>query len=140
MKYTGKWRVHSAMTFDEEKGLVFKTLDEMLAADPADETAAQMKMTEIVITEDGRILTTMPIPEGTPKEAIEAAKASGMHIIDDSCALLDSTEWKEENGEIKFDSKVKGEVLGEAVDPWLPLAEDENGRLALQVMLLERAE
>ncbi len=140
MKFAGKWRIHSTMAFDEEKGLVLKTLDEMLAADPADETAAQMQMTEIVITDDGKILTTMPIPEGTPREAIEAAKASGMQIIDDKYALLESTEWKEEDGAIKFDAKVNGEVLGEAVDPWIPLEEDENGLLIYQVMRLQRAE
>ncbi|MBR4659060.1 MAG: hypothetical protein IKP26_07410 [Clostridia bacterium] len=140
MKYTGKWRIKSCMTFDGDSGLVLKTLDEMLAADPADETAAQMRMTVIDITGDGRILTTMPIPEGTPKEAIEEAKASGMRIIDDSYALLESTEWKEENGEVKFDTGVKGEVLGESVDPWAPLKEDENGLLVYQLMRLERME
>ena len=140
MKYSGKWRVHGCITADDELGLVYRTLGEMLEKDPSDENAAQMSAYVIEITDDGSIMTCMPIPDGTPAEAIEAAKAGGMEIVDDKFAVLGRTPWKEEDGVIKFDSGVRGETLGEPVDPWAPLEEDENGLLKYLVMKLERME
>ncbi len=139
MKYIGKWKIHSCMTFDEEKGMVFKPLDEIIASDPDDGSMAQMKATVIEFTENGEVLTLMPIPEGTPPEAIEAARASGMEITDKG-AVLGRAPWKEEDGVIKFDSGVTGEVLGEKADPWVAVEEDENGLISYATMKLERAE
>ena len=138
MKYLGRWRIHSCMSFDEENGVVYKALDEMLEQDPADDTAAQMKNTVIEFTEDGSILTLMRIPEGTPQEALDQARASGMVILDDGFAVLESKQWKEEDGQVKFDSGIQGEIMGEKADPWVPVSEDGDGLLVYLTMKLER--
>lgn len=139
MKFVGKWKIRSSLTFDGDNGMVYKTPDELIAADPGDGDVMQMKMMLIEFTESGEVLTIMPIPEGTPEEAIEAAKASGMEIVDDAYAVLSRSSWKEEDGAVKYDTGVKGEVLGEAVDPWAALTEDEEGLLSYGTMKLERA-
>ena len=138
MKYLGRWRIHNCMSFDEENGVVYKTLDEMLEQDPADDTAAQMKNTVIEFTEDGSILTLMRIPEGTPQEALDQARASGMVILDDGFAVLESKQWKEEDGQVKFDSGIQGEIMGEKADPWVPVSENGDGLLVYLTMKLER--
>lgn len=140
MKYEGKWRIHSHMTIDEERGSVYMTLDELAARDPDDDTAQQMKGYVIEFTPEGEMITTMPVPEGTPKEAIEEAKSQGMTFInDDTVFVLERHPWREEeDGTVMIDSGVKGEVLGEEIDPWAPLEELEDGLLQYLMMRLER--
>ncbi|MBR6428884.1 MAG: hypothetical protein IKS43_04410 [Clostridia bacterium] len=140
MKFEGKWRINSCLRLDDERGFIYLSLDELAALDPDDDTAAQMKDYIFDIQPDGFILTTSPVPEGASAEDIEGAKANGMEFIeDDTRIVLGRTPWcEEENGTVRFDSGVRGETLGEPVDPWATLEETEDGLLQYLMYRLER--
>ena len=77
----------------------------------------------------------MPIPE----EMYEEAKKEGMEIRD-GFAVIGSTMWKEKDGKFFYDSKIEGEVLGEAVDPFMEIKVLPDGCLlySMDVLVLER--
>ena len=61
-----------------------------------------------------------------------------MEIVD-GFAIMDSTTWKEENGEYFYDTKIEGEIFGEKVSSFEKLKIEDDGILYSQ-MLLEKLE
>ena len=55
----------------------------------------------------------------TPKEELDAAAAAGELELCGDMIILERKRWKEEDGKLLYDTGVKGEVLGEAVSPWV---------------------
>ena len=95
-----------------------------------------MLMSRTEFTEDGCMNTLMRVPE----DKIELAKSQGAVIDEDGFAAIEQTTWKEKDGKFYYDTKVKGEVLGETVDPFAEIPVDENGCLTIAygTMILER--
>lgn len=75
-----------------------------------------------------------------PEDKLELAKAQGAVIDEDGFAAVEQTTWKEKGGKFFYDTKVKGEVLGQEVDPFaeIPVTEDGCLVIAYGTMILER--
>ena len=86
------------------------------------------------ITEDGQLTMGMQLPP----EAIEDAKAQGAPVTEDGMIVAEQHEWKEENGELFYNTGDECEIDGEAVDPWIKIEFDEDGLLVLTMMAFEK--
>jgi len=124
MDVIGKWKLVSLKgmdfaTFEQ----VWRSNEELLAAD--DDDMYKMMADAMFEFKDGGILSVcskVAVPEGTPESEIEAAIAAGEVIrADGALWTVRDLAWKEENGEILVDSGERGEVFGEAIDPWKKL-------------------
>ncbi len=139
MTYTGKWKLHSVMTFDESDMPVYLTPEEYLSSpmpyvDESDEEAVADEMRErrrmadtfIKICEDGKLYMMMPLPEGVSQEEIDKAVAAGVIKLVDGAIADDPKSWELRDGEFWFDTGIGGEVYDEEVSSWVkPI--DENG-------------
>lgn len=52
-----------------------------------------------------------------PKELLEKAKKEGLEVKD-NVVIIESTDWKEENGEYFYNTHIERETLGEKVSPY----------------------
>ncbi|MBR6872636.1 MAG: hypothetical protein IKN17_03905 [Ruminococcus sp.] len=128
MNVVGLWKIAKADKFDPSVlGLVEADVEDILADPEFSEEDKSLYLAKILFTEDGQILTLMDIPEDMPKEELDELVASGEFELYEDKLVIEKKQWKEENGVIKFDSGEKGEVLGEAVDPWREIPETEYG-------------
>ena len=126
MEFLGKWIVKKSM-YPTEDGIKHLTKDELLALGCDDEDL-QMFSSVIVIKDDGTMDTLVQIPA----DQIESARAEGAPVDENGCIPVESTVWKEENGEFVYCEN------GEFV----PFTVTEEGylRYAGGMMLLEKAE
>lgn len=135
----GTWEVAKAMSFVGGKFAMF-TVEEVLAEvnarkaagtldeDPESLTAGFSSRTEF--TEDGKVFMWMKAPAGIPQEEIDKAIEEGdVKAFKDGFFCLEEKEWKEENGEILYNSKEHREVFGEVQSPWDKLELNEDGLL-----------
>ena len=130
MNVVGTWKIKSAMQWDAKTmGLVEKSVEDILADPNLDDGDKKMLYAQFLFTEDGWVKTLMDIPEDLPKEELDKLLASGEFEVLDNKLVLEKKEWKEENGKIKFNSGVKGEALGKAVDPWTEITENADGSI-----------
>lgn len=134
MELIGKWKVKELL-FPTGNGMVSYTPENLPEGDNADEII-MMLMSRVEFTEDGFMNTLMRVPD----DKIELAKSQGAVIDADGFAPIEQTTWKEKDGKFYYDTKVEGEVLGEAVDPFAEIPVDENGCLTIAygTMILER--
>lgn len=134
MNIIGKWKVKELL-FPTPNGMASYTPENLPVGDHADEII-MMLMSITQFTEDGLMKTLMRVPE----DKIELAKSQGAVIDEDGFAAIEQTTWKEKDGKFYYDTKVKGEVLGETVDPFAEIPVDENGCLTIAygTMILER--
>ena len=116
MNIIGNWKIAQMLGIDENFNPVWKTAEELLEG--GDDYAALLSST-MQFTDDGSVLTVARIPEGTPKEELDAAAAAGELELCGDMIILERKRWKEEDGKLLYDTGVKGEVLGEAVSPWV---------------------
>lgn len=135
MNPIGTWKTKEVQHFSLENGLEWKTVEELEALGEDESTLALYRDSRTVFTEDGRVETLMPLPEGVTRDQLEE---EGMEVRD-GVAVFGVTEWKNEDGRILYNTGVEGEVLGEEVSPWIEL-EEKDGVIELQMMRLERAE
>ena len=100
------------------------------------EGAVEMMQYRTEFAEDGVLNTLMFVPE----EMREEAAKHGAVVREDGYAAVESTVWKEENGEIYYDTEIEGEVLGEKVDSFaeIPVTEDGCLQYGLGMIILER--
>ena len=140
MKFIGKWSIAQMMHFDEEKGLVWSDIADILAKEPDDKDTRIMQKAVMVIEEDGNMTFLSPIPEGATQEEIDEALASGELQLRDGMMIIGQNQWKEENGKIMADTGAEGEVLGEKVGPWEEIKEVEGGMIEIMFYRLKRAE
>ncbi|MBQ7474746.1 MAG: hypothetical protein IJS78_02360 [Clostridia bacterium] len=125
MDIIGKWVVSQAMQMGDD-GFVWRKKDEIRDVDPED--VEEMFSGVMFFEPDGRVVTAMKIPEGVSKEELDAAVEAGeVKLCGDGYMALEETEWREEDGKILYKTSMKGEILGEEVDPWQPLKETEDG-------------
>ena len=139
MTYTGKWKLHSVMVFDDDNMPVYLSPEEYLDSpmpyvDESDEEAVADEMRErrrmadtfIKICEDGKLYMMMPLPEGVSQEEIDKAVAAGVIKIVDGAMADEPKNWELRDGEFWFDTGIGGEVYDEEVTSWInPI--DENG-------------
>ena len=123
MNIIGKWKVKELL-FPTPNGMASYTPENLPVGDHADEII-MLLMSITQFTEDGLMKTLMRVPEDK---------------IEDGFAAIEQTTWKEKDGKFYYDTKVKGEVLGETVDPFAEIPVDENGCLTIAygTMILER--
>ncbi len=131
MKLSGNWKLVCGKAFDEKTfKLVWKTAAELALDDEEGSPYKMLAVASFNFLDDGRFVTAAPIPEGTDLESEEAKKflASERCIMIDGQPKikLDDFAWKEENGEILVNNGQKGEVLGEAINPWVPVKYEGN--------------
>ena len=139
MTYTGKWKLHSVMVFDDDNMPVYLSPEEYLDSpmpyvDESDEEAVADEMRErrrmadtfIKICEDGKLYMMMPLPEGVSQEEIDKAVAAGVIKLVDGAMADEPKNWELRDGEFWFDTGIGGEVYDEEVTSWTkPI--DENG-------------
>ena len=141
MNVVGLWKIKKAVQFDAAAmKMVEKDVDAIIADSSIPDDEKKMLYAKFLFTEDGWIKTLFPIPEDMPKEELDEMLESGeMELYGDSFLVIEKKGWKEEDGKLKFDTGTKGEVMGEAVDPWAEIKETEYG-IMLMVYGLEKEE
>ncbi len=139
MNYTGKWKLHSVMTYDENNMPLYLTPEEYLDSpmpyvDESDEEAVADEMKErrgmigtlIKICEDGKLYMLSPLPEGVSQEEVDKAVKAGIIKLIDGAIADEPMCWELRDGEFWFDTGIEGEVYDEKVSSWIkPI--DENG-------------
>ena len=130
MEILGTWKIKTAQTFDAATmKLVEKNVEDILADTSISDDDKQMLYAKFIFKDDGFVYTTLPIPEDMPQEEIDEYIASGEAWIVDGMLGIERKEWKEEDGKFRFNSGTKGEVLGEAIDPWMDIAVNDDGSI-----------
>lgn len=128
MNIIGKWKIAEAKVFNKDFTQTWRTAADIMADDTLDDYVKESIGFGYVFTEDGKALTVFPIPADMPKEEIDEMIASGeMKLYDDSTMILEEKAWKEEDGDLLYNTGVKGEVLGETVSPWVEVSETADG-------------
>ena len=119
MNPVGKWKVKEVISFNENFEMVWKTIDELAAsASEDDDNSVSVYQNSITVFYDnGSVETIMPIPEGATAEELEDVE------IRDGMAVIDTKQWKNEDGKNLYNSEIQGEVLGEEVSPWIEIKE-----------------
>jgi hypothetical protein len=139
MTYTGNWKLHSVMTFDDNDMPVYLNPEEYLDSpmpyvDESDEEAVADEIKErknligmsIKICDDGKLYMLSPLPEGVSQEEVDKAVKAGVIKLVDGQIADEPKAWELRNGELWFDTGIEGEVYGEKADSWVnPI--DENG-------------
>lgn len=129
----GKWKMKYLATFDIEEG-GFKKLPvaDVFAMPEGDEKDELMEMANAVLEiTDTSLKIMVPID---PNE-IEEAKAAGAPVTDDGFVIAQQSVVKIEDGVYYFDSEMQGEINGEEIDSWQPLACNDDGELELNPMM-----
>ena len=130
MDALGVWKIRNAQQFDAATmKLVDKNVDDILADTRIPEDDKQMLRAKFIFKDDGYVYTALPVPEEMPQEEIDEYLASGEAWLVDGLLGVERKEWKEEDGKVKFNSGTKGEVLGEAIDPWMEIKENDDGSI-----------
>jgi len=119
MDLIGIWKCVEMNVFDPKTcSIIWKTTEE-INADPELRESIGNAFEFVDINADGTVKWIMAIPEDVPQEEIDEALASGELVkYDDNHFAVDIKPWKIVDGVFKYDSGMKGEVLGEAIDPW----------------------
>jgi len=138
MNYIGTWKFHSIGVMHGDE-LVYLSAEEYMKEpmpyiDETDPDAVADELRErkiavdmqVKICEGGQLFLLTPIPEGAPKEELEAVLASGDLMLVDGMLTEHPVAWEERDGELWYDTGIEGEVFGEPADSWVK-AMDENG-------------
>lgn len=137
MDVLGTWKIKAAQTFDAATmKLVERNVEDILADQSIGNDEKKMLASKFAFKDDGYLYTLFPIPEDMPKEEIDEYIASGEAWLVDGQLAIEKKEWKEVDGKVKFNSGTKGEVLGEAIDPWMEITENEDGSIKLFTYVL----
>lgn len=143
MSIIGKWKSSEVRVYDDEASkFVFKPVDQYIKEEAErDNDVSDMFRSYYDIRNDGFIYICQPIPEGVSEEELKEALDSGaVTLCDDGNVCLEKKPWKEEDGKIKYDTGVHGEVLGEEISPWDEIKVLDDGRLEIMFTILERFE
>lgn len=141
MNVVGLWKIKTAQTFDAATmKLVEKNVEDILADTSIDDSEKKMLACKFIFKDDGFVYTAFPIPDDMPKEEIDEYIASGEGWLVDGMLGIERKEWKEEDGKFRFNSGTKGEVMGEAIDPWMEIKQNDDGSIKFFTYTLVRDE
>ena len=132
MNIIGKWKVKKIGVLQPDFSTKMYTPQELETLEDAEEHL-KMAGTIIEFLPDGTMNTLFPVPEEFVNQLLEEGKK-----IVDGFAIMDSTTWKEENGEYSYDTKIQGEIFGEKVSSFQKL-EIEDDCILYSQLLLEKA-
>ena len=138
MNLIGKWKVKEVLSFSPEKGMEWITVDEIVKAADDPESIAMYRDTVTVFNEDGTVETFMHLPEGFTQEQIDAAIAEGT-VIRDGMIVMETKQWKTEDGKNLYNTENQGEILGEEVSPWVEIKE-VGDMIEIELLRFVRAE
>ena len=133
MNIVGKWRVKKIGVLQPDFSLKMFTPQELEEIEDAEE---YLRMASVIMEflPDGTMNTLLPVPEELVNQLLEEGKE-----IVDGFGIMNSTTWKEENGEYFYDTKIEGEIFGEKVSSFEKL-EIEDDCILYSQMLLEKLE
>lgn len=133
MNIIGKWKVKKMGILQPDFSLKMYTPQELETLEDAEE---YVKMASVIMEflPDGTMNTLFPVPEELVNQLLEEGKE-----IVDGFAIMNTTTWKEENGEYFYDTKIEGEIFGEKVSSFEKLGIEDDCILYSQ-MLLEKLE
>lgn len=129
MNITGKWKVKKIGVLQPDFSLKMYTPQELETLEDAEEYI-KIAGSIIEFLPDGAMNTLLPVPEELVNQCLE----DGMKIVD-GFAIIDSTTWKEENGEYFYDTKIEGEIFGEKVSSFEKLEIEDDCILYSQILL-----
>lgn len=129
MNITGKWKVKKIGVLQPDFSLKMYTPQELETLEDAEEYI-KIAGSIIEFLPDGTMNTLLPVPEELVNQCLE----DGMKIVD-GVAIIDSTTWKEENGEYFYDTKIEGEIFGEKVSSFEKLEIEDDCILYSQILL-----
>ncbi len=129
MNIIGKWKVKKIGILQPDFSMKMFTPQEL---EEIEDTEEYLKMAGSIIEflPDGTMNTLLPVPEELVNQCLE----EGMEIVD-GFGIIDSTIWKEENGEYFYDTKIEGEIFGEKVSPFEKLEVEDDCILYSQILL-----
>ena len=139
MDFIGKWKFHSIGVYTDNDEFIYLTAEEyldspMLYIDETDKDAVDEEMKErkkiigmqIKICDDGKLYMLMPLPAGVSQAEVEEAVAAGYFILVDGMIADSPIQWELRDGELWYDTGIKGEVFDEKAESWVK-AIDESG-------------
>ena len=77
MDVKGLWKVDKVIGFDENYDQIWKDAQAIINDPEADANEKQMAQAQVEFGDDGVVRMMLPIPEGIPKEELDAAVAEG---------------------------------------------------------------
>lgn len=140
MDLIGKWQVAEVMQFDEEKGLIWTKVSDLLAREDADEEAQMFAKTIFLFEEDGSLTMLSPLPEDVSQEEIDEAAAAGEITLRDGQMVTGENHWKVEGDKLFADTGAEVEVLGEAAGPWEEIKQVDDHTIENMMFRLQKAE
>ncbi len=138
MNPIGKWKVKQVLRFSPENGMEWKTVEELEAQGTDEDDLATYRNSVMMFHENGTAENLMILPADFTQEQIEEIMAEG-HEIRDGMMVLDSKEWKTEDGKNWYNTGNEGEILGEEISPWVELQEVDD-MIELQFLRYARAD
>ena len=152
MDFIGNWKFHSITSMNGDNKAVDLNADEYLKApmpyideNDEDEVAHELKERKMMIgmvakfTPEGKIYRLSPLPEGASQAEIDQAVARGIiHLMDGMIYTDEPFNWEMRDGEVWYDSRMEGEILGEKKDGWVK-AFDNNGYFTFMTTKFEKA-
>ena len=140
MNVLGTWKIAAVYTFDADFNKELKPVGEVLDAPETDDDMRMMLTAEYEFCDDGSLLVKALLPENISREEIdEAVEAGEITLCGDDRFMIESYEWKEEDGKILFDSGIEGEAFGEKTSPWEEIEQLEDGTLQFFIYRLQKA-
>ena len=139
MNVIGLWEVVSARIFDmTTMEMVWTTREEALNSDINDDF--KRMYSSLFEFKEGGVLSMMmkgPAADSVPKEELDAALASGEAFVEDGYVYIPQTyEYKTEGDDIMINSKERGEVFGEEINPWKKAIQEGNTLIILDTYQL----
>ena len=139
MSLVGRWKIVEAIRFNENFEHEWVPIEEILADEELELGDKIMYSSFMDFTEDGRVLNLAPLPDGVSQEEIDEAVKAGQIELYDGYMKLTEYNWKTENGKNYLDTRIKGEVLGEEVSPWIEIPVI-NGKIEIMTFRIAKAE
>lgn len=120
MNIIGKWKL-KGMNVPTENGLELYTVENF--PEEYEDVLNENKDMLLEFCEDGTLNTVVE----AVSPYLEMAAEEGVEPREDGYIVFDTVKWEDRDGKIFYDSQAEGEILGEAVDPFVEIDVTEDG-------------